>query len=159
MSHIRNPEDRTDVTWTDRFGDEHTHPLFTDVTWAHEAVRQTGLSTRTSNGAPELDYWMARHDLEVQYASEQSLPFKWAQAIVSAAMSGLPVTITRNLRDMTVTETMMVTQVFNGSHFYAKMWGGSGPVYLTELADVQVPHRHTVLHTEKGDVVLSETDR
>lgn len=157
MSKIeyQDHDNRPEVTWQDRFGESHTHPLFTHVTWKHEAVAHHGLSTRTASADPMFDYWMTRHDLEVQYASELGVPMDWARALVGAAMSGLPVVITRRLGDITTTDTVMVTQLFKGHHFYIKTWGGSGPVYLKDVEHVEVPHHHSVLHTPDGDKVLT----
>jgi hypothetical protein len=144
--------ERPQVTWTDRFGESHTHPLFTEVTW--DQVGPSGLSTRTRSKDVQFEYWMTQHDLEVQYASELGVPMEWARCLVPAALSDYPVVLTRNLGDMTVTETVMITQLFKGNHFYIRSWGHSGPVYLKDVVRVEVPGHHTVLHTKDGDKVL-----
>ena len=125
-------------------------PLFTDATWDDCDHRSHGMAPAARYRDPRLQHWAACHDMEVYLAEGSDIPMAWARTLVSAALSGHPVTLTRRMRDLTVTEVGVVTQVFGpeGSHFYWRTWGGSGPVYYSEVVTLHATESHTVLHTE-----------
>ena len=134
------------------------HNLFTEVTWDDHEHAQRGMTPEAKRRDPRLDYWMAQHDIEVYLSEGSDIPLEWARVLVSAALSGLPVTLTVRHSDMSVTETGIVTQVFGpkGSHFYWRTWGASHPVYYRDVVTVHAPDHTSVLHTAEGDKFISD---
>lgn len=130
-------------------------PLFTDATWDDHDHRTRGMSPDARRRDPRLEHWAACHDLEVYMAEASDIPLAWARTLVAAALSGHPVTLTRRMRDMTVTEVGVVTQVFGpeATHFSWRTWGGSGTVYFTEVVTLHAPESHSVFHLADGDKV------
>jgi hypothetical protein len=136
------------------------HNLFTDISWSDHEHSQRGMTPEARQRDHRLEHWAACHDMEVYLSEGSDIPIEWARVIVSAALNGMPVTLTVRHRDMTVTETGIVTQVFGpkASHFYWRTWGSSHPVYFNDVVTVHTPDTHTVLHTPDGDKVLSNDD-
>lgn len=127
--------------------------LFTDVTWDDHNHKSHGMSPEAKRRDPRLDYWMAQHDMEVYLSEGSDIPLEWARVIVPAALTGMPVTLTVRHRDMVTTETGIVTQVHGpkGSHFYWRTWGGSHPVYYSDVVTVHTPETTSVFATKDGD--------
>jgi hypothetical protein len=134
--------------------------LFTDISWDDHDHKTRGMSPDAVRRDSRLNYWMGQHDMEVQLAEGSDIPMEWARVLVPAALRGHPVTVTRRMGDMTVTETGTVTQFFGPvcRYFTFRTWGMCGPVYLDNVVTIHTPDTYTVLHTADGHKVLSDDD-
>lgn len=130
------------------------HPSFTDVTWATKSniwdtpaghasppLWQVGLSTNVARGAGSpITGWAAEHDLAKQLAAKNDMPFEWCRELVSAACSGLPITLRYKQQHLhtIATETVIISQLHMSS-LAMRTWGSAHPVRLDQLTNVSVP--------------------